>query len=76
MNRLVFSQPRPEVVELERLISEAEKSSPQLWAAIRNSISIAEIASCSVSTTDASVSEIYQGAETSAYVSRKERAKW
>lgn len=39
-----------EVVELERLIDDAEKASPQLWAAIRKSISVAELACDSMQT--------------------------
>lgn len=68
------AQPRPEVVELERLIDDAEKSSPQLWAAIQKSISIAELACYSMQTQGECRSAIIQGTETSTLFPRQELA--
>lgn len=68
------SQPQPsaEVLELKRLLDDAARSSPELWAAIQQSITAAELATYSYQAQTEQGSKISSGTETSTLYPMKE----
>ena len=64
MSKQIQVKLRPEVAELERLLSEADKASPELWATIKQSVCVAELTTNSIQAEETKGTVISSDAET------------
>jgi len=72
MSKQIQAKSRPEVAELERLLGDAAKASPELWATIRQSVDIADFVPNFIQAEAGQRIEITSGTETTSFYQAKE----